>query len=739
MDLLTGNRFDVRSYGIGAAYAGWLLRELGADVDHRTALDPGGLGAWLAEGGAFEAGPGLARRSGAMLITDAPVTAANRAALEGLASEGPVTWITPWGLAGEWAERPASDLALYAASGWMSAVGDADREPLAPPGAQVQFIGGLYAAIAALVTPAGSREITDVPLIESLAATLIYDTVSFQYHGLTRERAGNRFSPAQPTLVTLPCKDGHVGIHAALHGQWMALIELVGHPELAQDPRFAMPLDRAANHEALYGYILPWLRERTRLQAYHELQAVRIPSSFMPDVVEVLDSPQLAAREAWRDVALPGGPQVRLPGAPFRVLAANEPQPASGEPGPWRPGALRVLDLSMGWAGPMVGYVLAEFGADVIKVEGTSHFDWWRGSRPPTADSDPWLIEISHVHNAVNRGKRGISLDTRSPEGRELVCDLARTADVIVENFAAGVMEKLGLTYEALSAANPRLVMMRLPGMGSTGPEAHYTTFGNTIEAMAGLSSITGYEDGPPMMLSNALGDPIGGLVGTVGVLAALAGRQQDGRGRLVECAQLEGFLPIVAEAYLEYQVAGELPGRRGNRRAGSEPSGLLPAAGGAWVAFEVRDDADWSRLAPTIGEAWALDPALASAAGRSPRYAELMAQLRAWSAGMDADGVVAKLLGAGIAAALVSNEADVLGLEPLVAGDFWVGHDRPPVGYHMYPSVAIRPGERPQLTRPAPILGEHTREVLAGLGRTQSEIDALMARGIAGEPAVAV
>ncbi|MGH2633627.1 MAG: CoA transferase, partial [Tepidiformaceae bacterium] len=549
------------------------------------------------------------------LITDAPVTDANRQLLGQLAETGEVIWITPWGLSNEWTERPATDLTLHAAGGWMTSVGDAGREPLGPPGAQGQFVAGLYAAIAILRNTAGLKggsadghAVVDVSTVQAITATMIYDPVGFQYFGNIRQRVGNRFAATQPTITTQPCKDGFVGIHCALHGQWLALCQLIGHPELTTDPRFAPLLARAQNIVELDSYLQPWLAERTRFQAYHDLEAAHIPSSPLPDMAEVLDSPQLRARNSFRGVTTPRGRTYRVPGPPARVLAEAEPTPGQERPdGPWRPGRVRVADLSMGWAGPLVGFNLASFGADVIKVESHTHFDWWRGSRPPGDDPAQRLFEHSHVFNASNRGKRGITVNLATPRGRELALRFIGTADVLIENFGAGVLEKLGLTWDVLSAANPRLIMLRQPGFGSTGPEANYHAFGNTIEGMSGLTALMGYPGGPPMMMSNAFGDPVSGLLATVAVQAALAARERDGRGRLIECAQLEGFLPLVGEALIAYQGTGEVPPRRGNERPGHVPSGAFPCSGeDRWVAIDVESDAQWAALATVIDAPWA-------------------------------------------------------------------------------------------------------------------------------------
>ncbi len=325
MDLLADRRFSVSAYGIAAAYAGWLLRSLGANVETRSALDPEALGAFLSPGAVFEPAPTLAPAPDATFITDAPVTPANRARLGELAEARRVIWITPWGIANEWSERPASDLALYAASGWMSAVGEPAREPIAPPGGQCQVVAGAYAVIAALeghASGAHASGLVDVPILEALVSTLIYDPVSFQYYGLLRRRVGNRFSAQQPLLATLRCKDGFMGLHSPLHGMWTALANLIGHPEIVTDPRFALLADRAANVAELDSeFLLPWLESRTRWEAFHELESCRIPASGHPDMSEVLDSPQLRARKFWDRVETPSGTPLKVPGPPARVLA----------------------------------------------------------------------------------------------------------------------------------------------------------------------------------------------------------------------------------------------------------------------------------------------------------------------------------------------------------------------------------------------------------------------------------
>lgn len=718
MQLLDSLRFEVASFGPAAAYAGWLLRAYGARIPHQSALDPEADGAFFAEGAMFTATPVLAAAPGARFLTDAPVTPANRSAIEGLARDHAVTWITPWGLDTGWDERPASGLLLQAAGGWMSAVGEPGEQPIGPPGEQAQLVAGLWAAVHALAA-GGEPGLSVVSMVEAVAATCIYDTVAMQYLGRVRQRCGHRFNTAQCTLVTLPAKDGFIGIHAALHHQWLELCRVIGRPDLTTDPRFAALADRMQHLDELDEILEGWTRSMPRWEAYHQLQRAGIPSAAMPTLDEVLASPQLAARGAWQTVTTPSGRSYRVPGPPARIAARPETLADDAlDDGPWRPGALRVVDLSMGWAGPLVSHVLACYGADVIKLESHRRFDWWRGSRPPGDDPALALHERSHVFNSVNRGKRGLTLDLASPEGNALGRRLLLGADVVIENFRAGVLEKLGLGYESLAAENPGLILLRQPGFGADGPESGYRVFGNTIEAMSGLSSMIGYEpDGRPYMMSNALGDPVSGLNGAVAVLAAVEARAHTGRGVCIEAAQLEGFLPLVASELIAHQRTGIVPRPRGNVRPGHEPSGLFRARGDdEWVAVEAVSPAHRAAIASLAGSA---DPSV----------------LAAWMASRGRDEAVAALAAAGVPAAPLHSEADLLQWDALARSGFFDGCDRAHVGFHLYPSLpVVAPSGRPRPAAPAPLLGEHNDEILQGLGVDAVGRARLRDAGIVGE-----
>jgi crotonobetainyl-CoA:carnitine CoA-transferase CaiB-like acyl-CoA transferase len=398
---------------------------------------------------------------------------------------------------------------------------------------------------------------------------------------------------------------------------------------------------------------------------------------------------------------------------------------------------LRVIDLSMGWAGPLLGQMLAEMGAEVIKVEDTRRFDWWRGSLT-IAPPEMQPTERSPLFNSVNRNKLGVTLDLKDARGRALVRRLIEGADVVIENFSPGVVERLGLGYAALSALNPRLVMVSLPSFGSEGPECHGHGYGMTVEAMAGITGLTGYHDGgQPYALSNALGDPIGGLTGMFAVLVALQERARTGRGQAIEIAQVEAAIPFVADALLKYQFTGSVPRPRGNRHPTHAPYGLYRCAGAdSWIALAAETEAAWQSLVAVLGlETLASDPRFATETARKKNEDALDEELARALRERNAEKTAIKLNEAGVPAGKVNPASEVISDRQLQARGFFLPIDRAVVGTHLYPGPVARFSQTPlSAERPAPLLGEHNRAVLGGmLGMTEDDIDALERDGVIG------
>src|ERR1700722_8279547 len=401
-------------------------------------------------------------------------------------------------------------------------------------------------------------------------------------------------------------------------------------------------------------------------------------------------------------------------------------------------GKLRVLDISMGWAGPLVGQMFAEMGADVIKVEDTHHFDWWRGSLsmgPP--EMQP--IERASVFNTAHRGKRGVTLDLASARGIEILKRLIEVSDILVENFSPGVMDRLGLGYDSVSAINPRLIMISMPSFGSDGPECNARGYGNTVEAMAGVTGLTGYHDGDGQRytLSNALGDPVGGLHGVFALMVAMRERERTGRGQLIELAQVESLIPFVADAIVDFQFTEKVPAARGNRHRDHAPHGIYRCAGDDnWIALACETDDQWQSLARALGfEQLANDHRFASAYARKTNEDTLDAELSRAIAQLNADDCIARLGEAGVLNAPVNPAAAVMADPQIQSRDYFVAIDRAVVGTHLYPGAVARIPDTPlRADTPAPLLGEHNRQVFAEtLGMTEDEISALERSGVIG------
>jgi crotonobetainyl-CoA:carnitine CoA-transferase CaiB-like acyl-CoA transferase len=404
----------------------------------------------------------------------------------------------------------------------------------------------------------------------------------------------------------------------------------------------------------------------------------------------------------------------------------------SGGPGIFD--GLRIVDLTMGWAGPLATMLFADFGAEVIKIEGPTRIDWWRkgsASRPSvTLDYQTRLWEQSPLFNGVNRNKRGISIDMSQPDGRELLFRLAEISDVLVESFAPRVLPGWGCGYEAMRKRNPGLIMMSLPAIGTDGPWSSYVGYASTTEALSGMTSLCGDEDGP-VLQSPFIADPIAGLNGAAALAMALYHREVTGEGQYVEGAQIEGLIPFLGDALMEFGLNNrELPR---SSPGWPPPCGCFPARGDdQWIAICVTSDAQWESLCSMMSRPDLLaDSGLRTREGRIASSQLVEEAVAAWTAERDPDQLERQLTAAGLAASPVRSAADAL--EPMRSAGYLIDVDHPEAGRHPYPGITVRMSETAGTVRtPAPLFGQDNEYVFGTLlGLSGAELADLRARQI--------
>ncbi|MCH8280790.1 MAG: CoA transferase [Chloroflexi bacterium] len=407
---------------------------------------------------------------------------------------------------------------------------------------------------------------------------------------------------------------------------------------------------------------------------------------------------------------------------------------------------LRILDLTQVAAGPYATMLLALMGAEVIKVESCTRMDINRGrARPATGDTrvypdgepgeHPWNRAAHHVHRNIN--KLAVTLDLATTRGKELFIALARICDVLFENYRGSVMDRLGLGYDLVSQANPQLVYVKISSQGATGPEKDYGSLGSTLEQTAGLASITGYEDGPPLMTNETFPDPVVGILAVGALMAALRRRRVTGRGCLVDLSQREATTMLLGEAFLDYSVNGRVAGTMGNRHRDMAPHGVYPCLGDdMWAAVSVSCEEEWLGLCRAIGRPHlTLDPRFQDLESRRRNQAELDQIISSWTQERDHYQVMHMLQAHGVPAGAVLKGSETIVDPHLEARGFWDVVEHPEAGTYKQtttPWILSKSPRRQAVA--APGLGEHNDVVLGDLlGLGPEELRDLERQGIIG------
>jgi len=692
------------------------------------------------------------------------------------------TSITPFGRYGTKSRWAATDLTVMASSCSLALNGDRDRPPVRLVVPQAFTMGSAIAACATLVAlneraASGRGQHVDVSAQEAAMlanqASVLAEAVGSPQ--IERTAGGARAGAIDIQLV-YPAADGFVSItHVfgpAIGPRTAALMAWAheeGHCDAWLRDRDWVEFQNLveAGHETVETWerakaaVAALTSSHTKAELLEQAMRRRLLIAPIAGMDDVLASAQLAHRGFFdavhhpatgRTVAAPGafakfsaqplpplGPAPALGADTAAILAEPARRPHAPDPAPAASGpvgaalpleGLKVLDFTWSIAGPHGVRILADCGATVVKVESASKPDAARGYRP-THRRDP-AHESSALFDTMNAGKLSLQLDLNHPEARDVVLDLVRWADVVVESFSPRAMKGWRLDYEHLRQVNPAVVMVSTCLTGQDGPMATFAGYGNLAAALSGFYGLAGWPDRAPAGPFGAYTDYTSTHLVLAALLAALEHRRRTGEGQHVDVAQAEAALHYLSPAVFDFTVNGRVTQRAGNRDPQLAPHGVYPAAGeDRWVAVACQDDDAWPALCRVLGRAdLADDPELATGAGRLARHDELDAVLAAWTASHTAEDVERLLQAAGVAAHGVNNSAECLA-DPHLADR---GHF---VTLHRDDGERIVERTRFRLSRTAPqvhlppLRGEHTERVLADLlGLSPERIAALRDAG---------
>ena len=638
---LTGLRVLETASGIAGPYAGRLLAMLGATV---VKVEPEGGDPARTQAVDDQPISGLSPlyvhlNAGKLNVAEADPDWAHvviddrtRAQLEEADVRHPkLVSVTAWGVDAPTSGEISDELIVQAQSGFLGFNRDADGPPLRLPGWPAQYMAGAAAAVGAMGLLRGPASHLDVSWLAAFLGSVELAYADALHCERPREPVGAHPPSAFPSGA-IPCADGFVTPGSIRAIDWEMQCLFYGRPDLIDNPEYTSRQRRVEHIDELWEIIRPWYGERTKREIFQHGLDSPWAIGMVTTPLDALDDPHLTEREFLQPVETPAGP-TRAIGSVWRGEGLPIPDQtvsaSSADPAPEDGAAprldlkaldgLRVIEMTVAWAGPYVGNLLQPLGVDVIKLEAQNPFDGWRalrpydhGMRPGQEDlvNDNRWFDASPLYNALNRGKRGCVLSLASDEGREVFLDLARNADAIVCNFRAHVMPSLGLDWDSLKAVNPGLVVIRMPAFGIDGPYSGSAGYGSIGEAMGGIGHRQGYDHEGARISNIYYPDPIAGVHATTALLAGLHRRDLTGHGGEIDMSHQEATWSFHGDSLVLADTEGRDVGRMGNREPGVPVSGIWATADGGWVA--IVGPGDCAGLAEEAGRMTAAELVLA-------------------------------------------------------------------------------------------------------------------------------
>ena len=656
--------------------------------------------------------------------------------------------ITPFGITGPYRDFAAEEITVSNAGGWANLCPRSHTDPSLPPlkvfGNQSGMMAGIAGATAALATfrdarRSGVGDYIDLSEQAYVASGLEGAIPGYTYQGVVRRRY--ELNP----WGTFDARDGPILILSMEESQWERIVELMGHPDWVQLPIFENQRTRHQNYDALRHFYQEFISGWNAFELFHAGQARRICLAPVMNFEQVASDKHLRARDGFVTVDHPetgpveylapavlttsGRAEIRRP-AP-RLGEHNDEMLAEVESAPnarakvdtakqavRRPlEGVRVVDLSWVWAGPFAAMHLAHLGAEVIRCESSTRPDLYRrgGMSNPPDGMEPSLNRAS-MFNQWNQGKKSVAVDLSDPRGIEIVKGLVAESDVVVQNFATGVMARLGLGYEELKRINRRIILASISGYGQVGPYREYLAYGPALVPLTGLASVTGFIGGKPELFGPSIPDPTAGMTTAWAVVSALEQREQTGVGDHLDISLWEATGVLALEAWMQYAFDGTQPERMGNRDPWMAPHGCFACRGeDEWVSIACTDDADWLKLAALIDPALGDDDRFLTLASRKENEDVLEQIVSEWTTGQDRWEVTWLLQAQGVAAFPSFTTEDIVQDPHLNARGFIERLEHPEVGRRAHVGIPWRHDRRPNGVRvPAPCLGADTDTLLS-------------------------
>ncbi|MFA4837641.1 MAG: CoA transferase [Dehalococcoidia bacterium] len=681
-----------------------------------------------------------------------------------------MTSITPFGQTGPYAEYKAYPLNTVhsAILGYVTPCGSPypSREPLKLGGFVTEYACGLSAAVGtfgALFSQkaTGSGQHVDVSKQEAILDLARVYAAQYPNLGLN----ANRMQHLGGTSMLVRCRNGYVvlSLHELHH--WRALIKIMGNPEWAQNKLYDNLIERSARFDKeILPRVTRWAENQTKEDLFHKGQAAGSPVTAVMSAEDVAHSEQYKARHFFIDIPHAKENGIKYPGAPCifsrTPWSIENPAPSLGEhndligrrlsdrkhlhsvigrtirknePAKLPLEGVRIADFSWAWAGPHAAGLLARLGAQVIKIETNLRVDHSR-VLSFTTGSVFQGIDSSPVFSDLNLNKLGITLNLGDPRGTELAKLIVSKSDVVVQNMRPGVMDKLGLGYDALRAVKPDVIMFSLSALGATGPQRQYIGYAPAFGALSGLSHITGYPDDRPALLLGEV-DLLSGTTGAYAILAALIHKQRTGEGQHIDLSSAEAISVLIGDVLMDYSMNGRVQSRQGNNDETMAPHNCFRCRGeDKWISIAIATEDEWAAFCRVTGHPeWTSDPRFSDAKSRRQNKAELEKMIGTWTVEHTHYEAMTLLQKAGIAAIPSFNSQELYNDPHLRERNCWVEVAHPLIGKH---TVVAPPwklsGTPARIIRHGPLMGEHNQYVFGELlGLSKPEIENLAAEKV--------